>query len=142
MPSSVVSVKKGAFWGCSSLVEFELPKGVNMLDQGVLANCQSLRSVALHEGVLSIGYGAFYNCSSLQTLTLPSAVVSVGDQALRGCSGLKELRVMCGAAPMCSADIADANVYANALLRVPAGLVGEYGFARIWDRFANVEEIG
>ena len=48
---------------------------------------------------------------------------------------------MCEAAPMCSADIADADVYATAVLRVPQGCVGEYGFARIWERFGNVEEL-
>jgi hypothetical protein len=90
--------------------------------------------------VLSIGYGAFYNCASLEQITVPHAVVSVGDQAFRGCSALKELRVLCEAAPMCSGEIADANVYSKTMLRVPAGLVGEYGFARIWEHFENVEE--
>ena len=111
-----------------------------MFDQGVVANCVSLQSVKLHDGVLSIGYGAFYNCTSLEQIVVPQAVVSVGDQAFRGCSSLKELRVLCEAAPMCSGEIADAAVYAKATLRVPAGLVGEYGFARIWEHFENIEE--
>ena len=42
---------------------------------------------------------------------------------------------------MCSRDIADAGVYANAVLYVPQGCVGEYGFARVWSKFENVEEI-
>ena len=41
---------------------------------------------------------------------------------------------------MCSGEIADAAVYAKAVLRVATGLVGEYGFARVWEHFANVEE--
>jgi hypothetical protein len=41
---------------------------------------------------------------------------------------------------MCSGEIADANVYSHTMLRVPTGLVGEYGFARIWEHFENVEE--
>ena len=45
-------------------------------------------------------------------------------------------------APMCSRDIADAKVYSDATLYVPKDCVGEYGFARIWDKFANVEEAG
>jgi hypothetical protein len=112
-----------------------------MLDQGVLANCTSLESVDLHDGVLSIGYGAFYNCSAIECVALPSAVVNVGDQAFRSCRALKEIRVLCEAAPMCSGDIADADVYARALLRVPQGKVGEYGFAPVWERFGNVEEM-
>ena len=36
---------------------------------------------------------------------------------------------------------ADADVYARTLLRVPQGRVGEYGFARVWERFGNVEEM-
>ena len=133
----VVSV----FSKCSSLKEFVLPQGVNMLDQGVLANCASLEKVTLHDGVLSIGYGAFYNCSAIECITVPSAVVNVGDQAFRSCKALKELRVCGEAAPMCSGDIADADVYARTVLRVPQGKVGEYGFARVWERFGNVEEI-
>ena len=115
--------------------------GVNLLDQGVLANCTSLKGVQLHDGVLSIGYGAFYNCSVIEEITVPQAVVSVGDQAFRSCRALKRLRVLCDAAPMCSGDIADADVYSRTLLLVPQGKVGEYGFARVWDRFGNVEEI-
>ena len=57
------------------------------------------------------------------------------------CRALKELHVLCEAAPMCSADIADADVYATTVLRVPQGCVGEYGFARVWERFGNVEEL-
>jgi hypothetical protein len=38
-------------------------------------------------------------------------------------------------------DIADAGVYSGTMLRVPAGKVGEYGFARVWEKFGNVEEI-
>ena len=41
---------------------------------------------------------------------------------------------------MCSGDIADAQVYSSATLFVPKGAVGEYGFARVWERFGNVEE--
>jgi hypothetical protein len=97
--------------------------------------------VVLHDGVLSIGYGAFYNCGAIESITVPSAVVNVGDQAFRSCKALKELRLLCEAAPMCSGDIADADVYASAVLRVPQGKVGEYGFAPVWERFGNVEEI-
>lgn len=118
-----------------------LPAAVNMLDQGVLANCTSLRNVLLHDGVLSIGYGAFYNCCAIEEITLPHAVVNVGDQAFRSCKVLKRLRVLCDAAPMCSGDIADADVYSRTLLLVPQGKVGEYGFAPVWERFGNVEEL-
>jgi hypothetical protein len=112
-----------------------------MLDQGVLANCTSLERVELHDGVLSIGYGAFYNCCAIEEITIPAAVVNVGDQALRSCRALKSLRVLCEAAPMCSGEIADAAVYSTAVLRVPQGCVGEYGFARVWEHFGNVEEL-
>ena len=141
LPNGVSAVKKGAFWGCSSLKSFALPCNVNMLDQGVLANCLQLEEVSLHDGVLSIGYGAFYNCSSLQSLTIPAAVVNVGDQAFRSCSSLKRLTVKCEAAPMCSGDITDADVYASTILYVPEGKVAEYGFACIWEKFGNIEEI-
>ena len=72
---------------------------------------------------------------------LPHAVVNIGDQAFRSCKALKELRVLCEAAPMCSGDIADAEVYSQTLLLVKSGLVGEYGFARVWEKFGNIEEI-
>ena len=40
-----------------------------------------------------------------------------------------------------SAFACDKVVIDNALLLVPAGKVGEYGFARVWERFGNIEEI-
>ena len=66
--------------------------------------------------------------------------MNVGDQAFRSCSSLKELHVASPAAPMCSGDIADAGVYSSTTLFVPQGAVAEYGFARVWDRFGNIEE--
>jgi hypothetical protein len=42
---------------------------------------------------------------------------------------------------MAMRDVADATVYANTVLYVPQGCVGEYGFARVWNKFDNVEEI-
>ena len=37
--------------------------------------------------------------------------------------------------------LADADVYGRTILLVKAGLVGEYGFARVWEKFGNVEEM-
>ena len=92
-------------------------------------------------GALSVGYGAFYYCPSLSEIHLPGSLQSVEEQVFRGCSALRRLEIDAEAAPMCTRDIADAGVYANAVLYVPQGCVGEYGFARVWSKFENVEEM-
>ena len=111
------------------------------MEQGLFAKCVSLKRVDIHEGVLSIGYGAFYYCPALEEIVLPSTLQSVEEQVFWGCSSLKKLTVCSETAPMCSRNIADNGVYARCVLYVPAGCVGEYGFARVWNKFENVEEI-
>ncbi|MBQ4063791.1 MAG: leucine-rich repeat domain-containing protein, partial [Bacteroidaceae bacterium] len=130
-----------AFCGCTALSSILLPEGVKSLGAWAFRGCTALERVVLPASLNDIRNGAFWECSSLATLALPSSVVSVEEQALRGCLSLTLLRVDAQDAPMCRRDIADAQVYASAKLCVPCGRVGEYGFAPVWEKFSNIEEV-
>ena len=66
IPSSVTSIERTAFWGCSALTSINIPSSVT-----------------------SIGEHAFNGCSALTSINIPSSVTSIGGSAFRYCSALK-----------------------------------------------------
>ena len=93
IPSSVTSVGKYAFCGCSSLTSVIIPASVTSIDDDAFSDCSSLTSVTIPLSVTSIGNDAFSHCSSLTTVTIPSSVTSIGDDAFSGCSSLASVNI-------------------------------------------------
>ena len=73
IPSSVTSIGKRAFSGCSDLISITIPTSVT-----------------------SIGERAFSGCSGLTSVTIPSSVTSIGNEAFTYCSGLTSMIVELG----------------------------------------------
>ena len=69
VPSSVTSIKRYAFYGCSGLTE-----------------------AVLNNSLVSIGNNAFEGCTGITELNFPNSLTSIGDFAFDGCSGLKKIK--------------------------------------------------
>ena len=69
IPSGVIGIGNGAFWGCSGLTSIIIPSSVT-----------------------NIGHHAFTECSGLTSIIIPKSVTSIGG-AFKGCSGLISLKV-------------------------------------------------
>ena len=63
--SSLISIANSAFYGCSSLVNIELPNSLKNIDNSAFAQCTSLTKVLIPESVEFIGEYAFEWCSAL-----------------------------------------------------------------------------
>ena len=81
----VTSIGKSAFYGCSTLVNNNVPNGLGWLPTG---NYINLESIIIPDSVISISDRAFEDCSSLTTIVISSGVTSIGRAAFDGCSSL------------------------------------------------------
>jgi hypothetical protein len=94
--SSVTSIGKAAFWGCSGLTSVTIPNSVTSIGERAFAVCRSLKSVTIGSGVTNIGKAAFWFCTGLTSVTLGDGVTSIGEWAFQGCSSLKGFTVSQG----------------------------------------------
>ena len=70
-PDSVVSIEKGAFYGCESLEEFVFPPKVTQVSEDLFRGCRKLARVVLPKGVKELSFDVFDGCKSLKTLVIP-----------------------------------------------------------------------
>ncbi|GEM_PF-4690518 len=93
IPSSVTTIGKTAFMGCTSLQAFDFTYITSIGDQA-FQGCTSLTEVYLLQGTL--GRSVFYNCSNIVKATIGSGVTSVDDTFFYGCSNLTEAALLGG----------------------------------------------
>ena len=90
------TIANEAFYGCSSIVNVEIPNSVTSIGDGAFNVCNSLTSLTIGSGVTSIGESAFSGCTSLTSVTIPDSVTSIGSNAFRNCNGLTSLTIGSG----------------------------------------------
>lgn len=92
IPSSVASIGKYAFIGCSKLTSATIPRGVTSIGEGAFG-CSGLTNVAIPSSVTSIGREAFGGCQGLTSVTISEGVGSIGPYAFDGCKGLTSVTI-------------------------------------------------
>ncbi len=77
VPSTVTTIGKTAFGGCTNLRSITIPDSVSHIEDGAFNGCTNLRSITIPDSVSHIGKKAFEGCESLKTIRLPSSVTSM-----------------------------------------------------------------
>ena len=82
-----------AFWLCESLQSITIPNSVTSIGDGAFKMCKSLQRGTIPNSVTSIGKEAFSSCDSLQSITIPNSVKSIGNRAFYLCESLQSVTI-------------------------------------------------
>ncbi len=93
LPDTIKSIGKNAFYGCSQLMEINMPADLQEIKDGTFAFCAQLESVTLPDGIKKIGQNAFYGCRQLKDVTFPAGLKSIGQKAFAECPQLTHVSI-------------------------------------------------
>lgn len=87
----LVSIGNYAFYGCTSLAEFNFTDSLTTIGDYAFYNTK-LSNLAFGDKLETIGEGAFYN-TLVETVTLPASVTEIGLEAFGSCDNLARFEV-------------------------------------------------
>ncbi len=93
IPDSVISIKNGAFEGCSLLKEITIPKSSVSIWSHAFYGCKSLTTINFSEGLIIIGGSAFCECTSLTEINLPDSLTTIDSCVFEDCSSLTKITI-------------------------------------------------
>ncbi|MBN2814578.1 MAG: leucine-rich repeat protein [Bacteroidales bacterium] len=163
IPSSVVSINRAAFFGCTGLTSILIPPSVKTISYYAFASCRSLTSIKIPasvEKILNMGFRdcsgltsveippsvnligvwSFEDCTGLIKATIPSSLEEMGTNAFSGCSNLDTIQLN-SVVPMVldPLEVYFRNVDTlNCVLLVPTGSLSTYQAAVHWRSFENI----
>ena len=94
IPSSVTSIEKSAFSGCTGLSGIEIDSNsIVNIKKNAFYNCSSLNGIELPNSLVEIGEKAFFGCTSLVYIKIPDNVTKIGAFAFQSCSKLQSIHM-------------------------------------------------
>ena len=147
IPSSVKSIGKDAFAGCSEMTTIDIPNQITVINSEAFYDCTNLKSVHLPENLKSIGKHSFQSCTSLTDITIPKNVVEILDQAFSDCYNLRSIiskieepsDILTNVFSIASY-LGYPEIYSNAILYVPIGTIDKYKACTGWKEFLNITD--
>lgn len=118
IPSSVISIGVGAFYGCSGLT-----------------------SVTIPNSVFSIDDYAFYGCSGLISVTIGSGMKLIDNYAFANCSKLTDVTCLAESVPSTYSNAFENSYPEYTTLHVPAASINSYKTTDPWSRFGKFVSI-
>ncbi len=115
LPTSVTSIGRAAFNGCSALTSVNIPAGVKRIEKETFLSCSALTNVTIPYGVNYIGDNAFQGCA-ISSIVIPCSVTTIGSNAFRSCANLGSVVV-----PDSVTSLGDAFMACSALKSVVIG---------------------
>lgn len=88
-----ITIDDHAFYGCTSLVNLEIPNSVTSIGAFAFGRCTNLTNVVLPSTINAIKEYTFFDCSNIKNITIPYKVVSIDDSAFFGCSELESITI-------------------------------------------------
>jgi len=121
VPATVHKIGIQAFFGCSRLLNINLPEKLETINMLAFEGCRHLSSICIPETVKSINYRAFANCTGLRTLQIEH-----------------ETPLLCST----NCEIFKNVDLSQCTLIVPVGTRSAYLKAPLWRDFGHIVEIG
>lgn len=93
LPSTLTSIRYGAFQNCTALRQITLPESVTFIEGGSFQNCTALGSIVIPQNVSYLGAAAFAGCSTLNSAILPQKMTRVSSSLFENCTALATVQV-------------------------------------------------
>lgn len=93
LPSTLTSIRYGAFQNCTALRQITLPESVTYIEGGSFQNCTALGSIVVPNNVTYLGSAAFSGCSTLNSAILPQKMTRVSSSLFENCTALATVQV-------------------------------------------------
>lgn len=90
IPEQTVRIGNSAFSHCKSLKSISIPCNFGTF---AFSNCSSLETVVIKDGITTIEECAFENCEKLKNINIPNSVTELKRHAFSGCSSLEEITI-------------------------------------------------
>ena len=92
LPSTVTSIGKGAFNGCTALASVNIPAGVKRIEAETFLGCGQVTNITIPYGVNFIGANAFQDCG-IYSIILPCSIKTIKGSAFRSCDNLGSIEI-------------------------------------------------
>lgn len=86
---SVERIEDGAFEGCKSLKEIQLPNTIHYFGEYIFKDCESLEKIIFGSEISFLGEGMFDGCISLKSVRLPENLIDISTGLFNGCNSLE-----------------------------------------------------
>ncbi len=138
IPSSVYSIRSGAFSYCRWLESITIPKGVGIIGAGAFADCYNLKSISVEDGNRT--FHSAGNCLiktaektlvfGIENSVIPDdgSVTSIGDSAFYGCTGLASITIPDGVTSIGDAAFSGCTGLTGIAIPDSVMTIGDYAF--------------
>ena len=117
--------------------------GVTGIGNTAFSGCEVMTSVTLPgSGLETIGKKAFQGCEKLSSISIPKSVTTIGSEAFSKCTALKDVTVAWETPLPTYADVFNHLTLDKIRLHVPAGKIGAYLTANVWEDFIVMSDRG
>ena len=118
-----------------------IPSSVMIIGQGAFYGCSGLTSVIIPSSVTSIYGYAFYGCSSLTSVTIGSGVKHIYNRAFANCLNLADVTCLAETVPSTYSDAFENSYPEYTTLHVPAASINSYKTTDPWSKFGKFVSI-
>lgn len=103
IPNSVISIDRGAFWGCHNLKTIVIPKNVQRIGDDAFGRCESLESIVVD--INNKIYDSRNDCNAIirtkenvlllgcDNTIIPQGVTRIEKDAFKYCRNMKKLKI-------------------------------------------------
>ena len=91
LPTGIKTIGLMAYFGCTGLVEANVPEGVDAIPNYCFQKCTSLRIIDMPQHLNSIGVDAFKSCTKIEALRIPEGITSLPDGMFTGFNSMASL---------------------------------------------------
>ena len=88
LPSMLMELPSGTFYGCKSLVDVALPSNLKRIGDWAFHDCDALVSVDIPQGVTNLGSSVFCRCDGLERVSVPGSVTRIENDTFYLCTNL------------------------------------------------------